>query len=130
MPDDSVAFGEAAVASGFLTREQLERALLLRSRSPVERPVRELCVELKLLSEPLANGLQKLATAVFGVRGAPQDDNGLVGTVLGGCLMIDRVGTGSVGTVYRGHHLRLDRDVAIKVLHPRLLRVAGNLQRF
>ncbi|HZU95253.1 MAG TPA: protein kinase [Planctomycetota bacterium] len=129
MADDSLAFGELALSRGFLTAEKLERARLARSRSPVERSLAEICVELRLLDAPTANALQRLA-AVVRQKPPAEDENGLAGTVLGGCLVIERVGAGSVGTVYRGHHLRLDREVAIKVLHPRLVRIAGNLERF
>ena len=35
-----------------------------------------------------------------------------------------------MGTTFRAHHLRLDRDVVVKVLHPRLVDIEGNLERF
>jgi len=36
--------------------------------------------------------------------------------VLGGVVVLDRIGQGGMGAVFRGHHLRLDIDVALKVL--------------
>jgi len=36
--------------------------------------------------------------------------------VLGGVVVLDRIGQGAMGAVFRGHHLRLDIDVALKVL--------------
>src|SRR5581483_1902478 len=130
MPEDSQPFGETAIEIGFLTREQLERAREVQGKAARPRTLGEVCVELRLLDQPTANGLEKLVTTRTGLKGAPPDDNMLTGTVLGGCLLIERCGSGAVGTVYRGHHLRLDRDVAVKVLHPRLVKIAGNLERF
>jgi serine/threonine-protein kinase len=130
MPDESPYFGEVAVETGFLTREQLQRALEVGKKSPAPRPLRDLCQELRLLDEPTANAVDKLAHLVASGRDLSEDENHLTGTVLGGCLLLERVGAGAVGTVYRGHHLRLDRDVAVKVLHPRLVKIAGNLLRF
>jgi hypothetical protein len=46
----------------------------------------------------------------------------LVGKVLGGRYRIEAlIGLGMMGAVFRGHHLGLGRDVAIKVLHSELL---------
>lgn len=45
-------------------------------------------------------------------------DDPLIGAVLAGRYRVDAViGRGGFATVYRGHHLRLDSAVAIKVLH-------------
>lgn len=44
------------------------------------------------------------------------DVEGLVGEVVGGCKILELIGKGGMGVVYRGKHLTLDRDVAIKVL--------------
>ncbi len=50
-------------------------------------------------------------------RGPAADD--LTTHVLPGRIRIDeRIATGSFGVVYRGRQLTVDRDVAIKVLHP------------
>jgi hypothetical protein len=38
--------------------------------------------------------------------------------VLGGVVLYERLGRGGFGAVYRGRHLRLDCDVALKVLAP------------
>ena len=36
----------------------------------------------------------------------------IIGSELGGCRVLERLGGGGMGTVYKAHHLRLDRDVA------------------
>lgn len=48
---------------------------------------------------------------------ALDNDQRLIGRVIGGKLRISELlGTGSMGRVYRAHHLALEKDVAIKVL--------------
>lgn len=47
--------------------------------------------------------------------------HGMVGQTLGGRYRLDAViGIGAMGSVFRGRHTGLDRDMAIKLLHPQL----------
>lgn len=54
----------------------------------------------------------------------------LVGMVLDKYEVLQKVGEGGMATVYRGRHVTLNRDVAIKVLHPHLSASTRNRQRF
>ena len=51
-------------------------------------------------------------------------------TVLDRYVVEAELGAGAMGSVYRARHVRVGRTVAIKVLHPQLLREAGMVERF
>lgn len=54
----------------------------------------------------------------------------MIGTTLDKYEVLQKIGEGGMATVYRGRHTTLDRDVAIKVLHPHLSSSNRNRQRF
>ena len=54
----------------------------------------------------------------------------MIGTVLDKYEILQKIGEGGMATVYRGRHLALGRDVAIKVLHPHLSASVRNRNRF
>lgn len=55
---------------------------------------------------------------------------GLVSKTLGGYQIQERVGRGGMGTVYRATQLSLNREVALKVLSPRLLKDETFIEKF
>ena len=135
MPDDPQLFGELAVERGLITAEQLETALRRQLEHASTVPLGEVLVQLGHVTRPQANALAKLATTLAEGRQAQADqadpdEEDLTGWTLGGCMLLEPIGTGAMGTTWRAHHLRLDRDVAVKVLHARLALIEGNVERF
>jgi len=59
-----------------------------------------------------------------------QERSGLVGETIGGYQIEERLGRGGMGTVYRATQLSLQRQVAIKILSPKLTRNQKHLDRF
>jgi len=54
----------------------------------------------------------------------------LLGSVVAGYRLEHELGSGAMGTVYRGKHVQVGRDVAIKVMHPHLVHDKTLLKRF
>ncbi|MBL8755963.1 MAG: protein kinase [Planctomycetes bacterium] len=53
-----------------------------------------------------------------------------VGKTLGGCRLDKMLGRGAMGAVYKARQLKLDRDVAVKVIRPEMMTDQRMLKRF
>ena len=49
---------------------------------------------------------------------------------VGGCDVLELLGEGGMGIVYKGRHRELDLEVAVKFLHPHLTKRPGSAERF
>src|SRR5258708_13645178 len=54
----------------------------------------------------------------------------MIGTVVGNYKIVDKIGEGGMGAVYKGIDLMLEREVAIKVLKPELGSQPQVVERF
>ncbi|HEX5050353.1 MAG TPA: protein kinase [Planctomycetota bacterium] len=54
----------------------------------------------------------------------------MIGKELGGCRIDSLLGRGAMGAVYKARQLRLDRDVAIKIIRPEMMTDQRMLKRF
>ncbi len=54
----------------------------------------------------------------------------MIGNILDKYHIIKKIGEGGMATVYQGRHTGLERDVAVKIIHPGLAQNKRNRQRF
>ncbi|RIK62795.1 MAG: hypothetical protein DCC64_09565 [Planctomycetota bacterium] len=64
------------------------------------------------------------------MAGTRDDIEDLTGTMLGQCRLLERIGMGGMGHVYRAKHQGLDKDVAVKVLPRELCNNSVMKERF
>lgn len=76
-----------------------------------------------------AGGAARSAAGTGG-GGPTMQKPSLVGQEIGGCRVIELVGTGAMGAVYAATQIQLDRKVAVKIIHPELWQNERVLKRF
>jgi len=119
-PDKQIL--ERAVASGLLTEEQATKLARMRhnrkERDGAAPPLAELAVTKGFLTRMQADRLTK-AQRNFDEK-----------QQIAGYKLEEKIGAGSMGTVYKARQLSLDREVAIKILSPHLARKSDYVERF
>ena len=61
------------------------------------------------------------ARSADGRAGGCAESDGLIGTMLGGCRILDVIGSGAAAVVFKAEQVKLARQVALKVLRPAFL---------
>ncbi len=107
--NEDFLFAQEALALGYVTEAQVEEARLLQKRMAEELHLDErlgvLLVKRGWLAEDQARRVDARTRSASGTPGE-----------IVGYRLLDVVGRGAMGTVYRALHLGLNREVAIKIL--------------
>ncbi len=112
---------ERALASGLLTKEQATEIARLRHQrrdQGRDASVEDLAVEKGYL------------TAEQGKRLRVEQEKFETEREIGGYRLIEKIGAGTMGTVYKAKQISLDRVVAIKILSPHLAHKGDYAERF
>jgi serine/threonine protein kinase len=123
-------FGDTAVERGFIIAEQLEKARAHRKESSGGQSLAAVLVELGYITPFQEKTISRFCQQALEKADEELSPGNIIGKTLGGCKVLESIGSGGMGTTYRARHSRLDRDVCVKVLHPRLTRIVGMAERF
>ena len=111
-------FSELAVKHGYCKPQHIVEAVREQNRLAAKGEKKELKEILLAKGVLTREQVEELEMAQRGAR------------VIAGFEMLDVVGRGAMGTVYRARQIALDRTVAVKILYPKLMRNEAFKTRF
>ena len=116
-----------AILRGALTRAPDDRASFVAEACADNSELRRE-VESLLARETSTN--QFLSTPAVALLAATEETAAYIGREFGAYTIVDLLGSGGMGQVYRARDRQLDRDVAIKILPPLFTKDEDRLLRF
>lgn len=124
--------GEILVRKGYVTKKQVRQILDQQKKKiakciscntrfnlPKDRPVDE--VECPKCEGNLGRDRQDISSEEARFDQQSNTLETILGKNIGGCKIQERLGRGSMATVYKGRHLRLEKEMAVKILHPEIV---------
>jgi serine/threonine-protein kinase len=117
-------FAERALQRGYATEEQVQECLSLLDRLRTEMKIEETLSNLLVKKGYLAPAQANVLEAEIG-----KDRSGRPKNAIEGYRLLERIGSGAMGSVYRADHLKLMIPVALKVLRPSLSSSRTQIER-
>ncbi|MCK6460373.1 MAG: serine/threonine protein kinase [Planctomycetes bacterium] len=117
-------FAERALQRGYATEEQVQECLSLLERLREEMKIEETLPNLMVKKGYLAPAQASVLEAEIG-----KDRSGRPKNAIEGYRLLERIGSGAMGSVYRADHLKLMIPVALKVLRPSLSSSRTQIER-
>ena len=119
-PVQEKAFGRIAVERGFITKKQLDEVLVIMKK------LEELGMRERMGAVMVKKGYMSEEQVRQVVTQQGRDKR----SVIPGYEIVEKLGQGAFGAVYKARQLSLDRPVAIKILPPSLAKNEGFIARF
>jgi len=121
---DAFLFCQIALENGMMDQTQVELILeYFNNQTPPIKPIEEIITKFEFISS-VHVGHIKTAMARL------QRDTAKDEVQIPGYRILSKIGDGGLGTVYKAKQLTMNRNVALKVLHPKWLSDEEFPQRF